>query len=196
MLIDCPECKRQVSNQAKSCPHCGHPLKASGREPSTPVQSQGGTPERHGRRNGWVIAGVLVALVLIASQLGNKQSNTTRPEATASTATSVTDSLGRPVAPDVTDDASLLLSRCGRPSKDDSTAYDNPRPPIPSRIIEYARQKLRFAFVPGSGAKLGDPPPYQWKFIGVMDMTARDPSKARVVPVDEAVARMPCWGGK
>lgn len=27
MLIECPECKRQVSDQAESCPHCGHPMK-------------------------------------------------------------------------------------------------------------------------------------------------------------------------
>ncbi len=28
MLIECPECKRQVSDQAERCPHCGHPLKS------------------------------------------------------------------------------------------------------------------------------------------------------------------------
>ena len=26
-LISCPECKKQVSDQAKSCPHCGVKLK-------------------------------------------------------------------------------------------------------------------------------------------------------------------------
>ena len=26
-LIECPECKQQVSSEAKSCPHCGYPLK-------------------------------------------------------------------------------------------------------------------------------------------------------------------------
>jgi hypothetical protein len=62
-----------------------------------------------------------------------------------------TDSLGREVAPGVTDDASLLLSRCGHPSSDDSTAYDRPRPLIVSRFIEYAKKGLRFAFVPSNG---------------------------------------------
>lgn len=28
-MINCPECNRQVSDQAVSCPGCGHPLKAS-----------------------------------------------------------------------------------------------------------------------------------------------------------------------
>ena len=27
MLIECPECKRQVSDQAEACPHCGHPIR-------------------------------------------------------------------------------------------------------------------------------------------------------------------------
>lgn len=27
MLISCPECKREISDQAQSCPHCGRPLK-------------------------------------------------------------------------------------------------------------------------------------------------------------------------
>lgn len=26
MLTDCPECKKQVSDRAAACPHCGHPL--------------------------------------------------------------------------------------------------------------------------------------------------------------------------
>src|SRR5262245_35973979 len=26
-LLDCPACKQQVSAQAESCPHCGHPIK-------------------------------------------------------------------------------------------------------------------------------------------------------------------------
>src|ERR1019366_5397533 len=83
-----------------------------------------------------------------------------------------------PAAP--ANDAELLLSRCGPPSLDDSTAYDNPRPPIPSRIIEYKAAKLRIMFIPGDGS-LGDPPPYRWKLVGATDMSSKDPSKARVV---------------
>ncbi|SEM59343.1 zinc-ribbon domain-containing protein [Butyrivibrio sp. ob235] len=26
-MIECPECKRPISDQAKSCPHCGYPLR-------------------------------------------------------------------------------------------------------------------------------------------------------------------------
>src|SRR2546425_2108898 len=40
MLIECPECKRQVSDQAESCPDCGHPIKPSAHEipPTTPKE--------------------------------------------------------------------------------------------------------------------------------------------------------------
>jgi hypothetical protein len=96
----------------------------------------------------------------------------------------------------VTNDAELLIARCGTPTSDDSTDYDNPRPPIPSRTIEYKKQKLRFMFIPGGGALVGDPPPYKWQFLGVTDMKAADPSKARVVSPAEAGRRMPCWTGK
>ena len=26
-LIECPECGKEVSSEAESCPHCGHPIK-------------------------------------------------------------------------------------------------------------------------------------------------------------------------
>ena len=27
-LIQCPECEKQISSNAESCPHCGYPMKA------------------------------------------------------------------------------------------------------------------------------------------------------------------------
>jgi len=94
--------------------------------------------------------------------------------------------------PRMSNDAERLISICGQPTKDDSTEFDIPRPIIPSRIIEYKPQKLRFMFIPAGGS-IGDPPPYGWKLIGITDMTAKDPSQARLVDVSEAVSRMPCW---
>lgn len=93
----------------------------------------------------------------------------------------------------VTNAAELLVANCGRPSSDDSTEYDSPRPPIPTRIIGYRRFGLRFIFIPGKPAALFDPPPYRWDLIGIADMKASDPSKARVVHRPEADRRMPCW---
>ncbi|GEM_PF-3475848 len=115
------------------------------------------------------------------------------PRSGAGTA-AVTDSKGRPVSRGVTDDAELLLTRCGAPPKDDSSEHDDPRPPIPSRVVEYQRYKLRFIFIPGAG-RLGDPPPYKWRLVGITDMKAADASKARVVSPTEAANRMHCWTG-
>lgn len=36
-LITCPECKKEVSDQALSCPHCGYPLQQGGENDTQPV---------------------------------------------------------------------------------------------------------------------------------------------------------------
>jgi hypothetical protein len=106
-----------------------------------------------------------------------------------------TDSIGRPVSASVTNDAELLLQRCGKPDIDDSTEHDNPRPPIPTRFIVYRKARLKFAYVPGGDTKVGDPPPYRWTFIGVMDTRTN-----KVVPASELKhtisSRLPCFVGQ
>jgi hypothetical protein len=161
-------CGNQVANNARTCPKCGH------RFTSGPVLFLA-----------WFL-GISIGLGLLAAILGQSNESSSNP---------ITDSKGRAVPVGVSNDAELLIARCGQPSSDDSTDHDNPRPPIPSRIVEYKKQRLRFLFIPGGGSKLGDPPPYKWKFVGVTDMTAANPSKARVVNPSEAVRRMPCWSG-
>ncbi len=101
------------------------------------------------------------------------------------------DSLGRPAPAGATDDAGLLIGRCGPPSGDESSENDSPRPLIPSRVVEYQQYGLRAMFTPGDGTKVGDPPPYHWKLVGITDMQ----TEATVMP-DEAAKRMPCWVGK
>ncbi len=61
MLIECPVCERQISDQAESCPHCGHPHKSSAQK--IPPLAE---PKRHAGRPGCLIAlGILVLSVVI-----------------------------------------------------------------------------------------------------------------------------------
>jgi uncharacterized membrane protein YvbJ len=39
-LLNCPECSKQVSDQAAACPSCGYPLKPSQRTTASPDQSK------------------------------------------------------------------------------------------------------------------------------------------------------------
>ncbi|WP_278492641.1 zinc ribbon domain-containing protein [Acinetobacter gyllenbergii] len=50
-LISCPECSRQVSTQANSCPHCGYPL-----------QMQHNTPEPRTLQSPQVLSRAIMAL--------------------------------------------------------------------------------------------------------------------------------------
>ena len=39
-LIKCKECRKEISDLAASCPHCGAPLKAAATSPQTNYQQQ------------------------------------------------------------------------------------------------------------------------------------------------------------
>jgi hypothetical protein len=159
-LRPCRECNKEISSDAKVCPHCGKKL---------------GMGKSGGCLVLVLVVFVLVLLIGALINTDNSQNPGVSPPHTAS----------------AVNDAELLIARCGHPTSDDSTATDNPRPPIPTRIIEYKKQKLRFLFIPGGTS--GDPPPYNWRLVGSTDMTAADPSKARVVSPSELARRMPCW---
>jgi hypothetical protein len=177
-LIPCKECDQQISDDAKTCPHCGKKI-------------------RSGAGRGCLVAilalGVIFVLFITIPFMSHNSENTTvRPGPTVSAVPPVR----RKAKLVASNDAEQLIARCGQPSSDDSTANDNPRPPIPSRIIEYEDQKLRFLFMPGGSSKVGDAPPYKWKLVGTTDMTAADPSQAQVVSPSEVARRMPCWAGR
>ncbi len=49
-LIACPECNKQVSDQAPACPHCGFPISRPASKPNGAVQLMN-CPDCN---NGWV----------------------------------------------------------------------------------------------------------------------------------------------
>jgi len=134
------------------------------------------------------IVGVSLLLLLIVGALVHYSSHSSSGDNVSTN----NDSIGRPLPPSVTNDAELLIQRCGKPDKDDSTENDNPRPPIPSRLIDYKKARLRFAYLPGGDTHVGDPPPYKWKFFGVVDLKT---NKAVTAGQLESVLskRLPCF---
>lgn len=84
------------------------------------------------------------------------------------------------------DDASEIIKRLGRPDKDDSTEYDQPRPPVVTRWLDYTRQNVRVLLVPAN--RVGDPPPYTWKLMGFMDL-----ARQQKISPDEVARR---FGGR
>lgn len=38
VLVSCPECEKQVSDQAASCPNCGHPIRLEKPASQAPVK--------------------------------------------------------------------------------------------------------------------------------------------------------------
>jgi hypothetical protein len=87
------------------------------------------------------------------------------------------------------DAADVLISRCGKPDVDDSTAYDKPRPPAPMRWVEYRKAQVKVLFVPDG--PLGAAPPYRWKFFAVADLRTQKPLDS-----NEAIRRLPCVQSK
>jgi hypothetical protein len=164
----CLYCGGELGENALYCPRCLVPI--------TP-------PERRRRPGTFVlILGVFLATAIpcfwvLAGQM--KKSAPLSLQAAGTTATA-------PLAPD---EAQALIARCGPPDRDVSSADSDPPPPIPFRVLEYQAQHLQFTFVPGGGAKMGDPPPYRWALSGILDTTTNES-----IPADLAGQRMSCLG--
>ncbi len=84
------------------------------------------------------------------------------------------------------DDFDEIIKACGRPDHDDSSLYDNPRPPIVSRIIDYDGSGVRFAFALDSLIGQEPTPPYSWMCIGAMT----GPDKKEVLHPSQASEKL------
>ena len=166
----CRFCDSEIGENALYCQKCLVPiaLPQRRRRPGT-VSLFLGVSLIFGSPCAWVIAGQL------RSHLAKEP-----------VAQTIVHAASLPAAPAV-DQAQALIRRCGPPNGDMSTANNDPRPPIPFRVLDYKNEHLRFAFVPGAGAKIGDPPPYIWSLSGILDTSTNE----RITP-EQAAQRMSC----
>jgi hypothetical protein len=164
----CSACGATLPSGANNCARCGVPIVALAVPPSN--------------RTFLKIVLSLIVLFLFVYVLGQISETTTGSNSPRSTASTASGSLN---------DAEELLSRCGTPFKDDSTAYDSPRPPMVTRFIEYKIRgtHLRFIYIPATGHP-GDPPPYRWKLTMIANAKTN-----RLVSRSEVSRIMPCWSG-
>jgi hypothetical protein len=80
-----------------------------------------------------------------------------------------------------------LKRRCGTPDRDTSSQFENSRPPIVTRIVEYRSRGLRIVYL--ADAPMGSPPPYSWKFIGASDIPSN-----KLISMDELQQRLTLIG--
>jgi len=167
----CSACGNTLPVGAKVCANCGVPLVALVVPP----------PKRTLLK---ILLFVVVAFIFLAvlGDIGHRNV-TLNPSRSVSSKVDLQNSAGN--------DAEEMLARCGTPFKDDSTAYDSPRPPIVTRFIEYKVRgmHLRFIYVPNNG-HAGDPPPYNWKLQMVANVRTN-----RLLSRSQVSGIMPCWLG-
>lgn len=77
-----------------------------------------------------------------------------------------------------------FYSKYGKPDEDDSTEYDDPRPPVVTRLLSYHKEQLTIWFAPD--AKVGAPPPYKgWRLTLFQDEVSK-----KYLSQDEAEKRL------
>jgi hypothetical protein len=137
----CVECTREVSTDAKECPYCG---------------------KRKPTREWWMPtapAGCLIIFFLLAifgSLISTRSSHSpaSAPHATA--------------RGEVHDDLTLLISRYGKPDRDENSENEVPRPSIVTRRLTYTKAHVRANYVPDTSVDAS--PPYRnWTFVSFQD---------------------------
>ena len=65
-LINCPECGHQVSDQAKTCPHCGIEIAGKFTAPLTDKPQLQQRPS--GRKRSWIawLVALILALIMVS----------------------------------------------------------------------------------------------------------------------------------
>jgi hypothetical protein len=128
------------------------------------------------------LAAVIAGIIVVAGLLAAAFSDSGRAKVAAAVASPISDPAATSSSPPLTVVDSFIRAN-GRPDVDDTTALDNPRPPIVTRWLIYKRQRVRVTYV--QRGHIGDPPPYEWKFLAF-----QDPATDAVIDRNEVQRRM------
>jgi len=79
VVFICPDCGKDVSLSAKTCPHCGHP-DPSGNTARAELKAE---QKKKDARVGWAV--IIAAFILISTCIGNKKENTSASTPSATT---------------------------------------------------------------------------------------------------------------
>ena len=181
-LVKCPECGKDVSDKAKTCPHCGYAINSFSAQLKIAKQQTASRPRldpskmpvseqfRRGVFSGPVAAVVIIAIIGLSVVIALLKSDSTERSSSPARSGDADDRRGlAAISRSSADHYSAVLAAYGTPERDDSTEYDDPRPPVVTRLIEYRPENVKIALV--VNARLGDPPPYaSWKIIGCIDI--------------------------
>jgi hypothetical protein len=174
-LVKCRECGHQISTEALACPSCGAPQnripplippRLAAPPPIAPLFPQRRTSGHFIKRLfavGAVIIFSVVVLCIVAWVVSSTR-NDPSPSSPPSSAQAL-DTNDHAVPKDKLEE---FISKYGKPDKEDTTAYDNPRPPMVSRFLIYEPEHVRVLCL--ADTKIGAPPPYsKWMLIGFED---------------------------
>jgi len=161
----CPFCAEQIQDAAVICRFCNRELPTAAPQAAIAAQK---AARQQGR---WILAAVAILAVFSIAAILNSPPST--PRALDLAGAQKNDSID------------ILIRRFGQPDADESSANEQPRPPIVTRILTYNQERVRAVYHANVGFGTPLPKSFDWRLIGFTD-----PEKNVALSPDAAIRRL------